>query len=40
MGIVLNGKGLEAALPDTAASLVMAVVSPDMAGQQPLHPPA
>ena len=26
MGVVLNGEGLEAALPDMAASLFMAVV--------------
>jgi hypothetical protein len=40
MFIVLNGEGLEPALPDVTIGAVSAVVSANVCGEQPLHPPA
>jgi hypothetical protein len=38
MLVALNGKGLEPPLPDVPAAVVVPVIPPDMAGEQPLHP--
>jgi hypothetical protein len=38
--VPLNGKCLEPTLPDVSAAAVVAMVSPDVAGEQPLHPAA
>jgi len=38
--ILLDGKSLETALPHVAAGAVMAMITPHVAGQQPLHEPA
>lgn len=40
MLVLLDGEGLEAALPDMAAAAVMPVVAAHMGGQEPLHPAA
>src|SRR5271157_1464822 len=37
---LLNGKGLESALPDMPAGMVMFLVPTDMGRQQPVNPPA
>lgn len=37
MAVSLNGKTLEAALPDMAMAAVMGVVAADMTGHPPLH---
>jgi hypothetical protein len=38
MLVALNGESLEAALPDVPAAAVVAVVSPHVTGEKPLHP--
>ncbi len=40
MQIVLNREGLEAALPDMSAALIVLVITPHVTGHQPLHPAA
>src|SRR5271157_1978360 len=39
-GHPLDGKGLEPALPDVSAGMVMPLVTPDMGCQEPVHPAA
>ena len=36
--VLLDGKCLEAALPDVTAGIVVAVRASDVGGEQPLHP--
>src|SRR6516164_7510242 len=40
MVVVLDGKGLESALPDMSRGAVMAMVSPGVGREQPLDPAA
>ena len=40
MFILLDGKGLEPALPDVTTGLIASPVLTDMRGQQPVHPAA